>query len=110
MIAQGFGFAGDFPKEWNNSVYFRLRKIPCKFKEQERAHLSREKCGLTQTPSWPVSNAAKYKEKCEATVLTPFSSGSVSNLEKELSELMRKAVLIPFSSGSVSNRRCTWTR
>ena len=36
---------GDFPKERNNSVYFRLRKIPCRFKEQARARLSREKCG-----------------------------------------------------------------
>ena len=45
MIAQGFEFAGDFPKERNNSVYFRLRKIPCRFKEQAKTRLSREKCG-----------------------------------------------------------------
>ena len=51
MIAQGFGFAGDFPKERNSSVYFRLRKIPCGFKEQARARLSREKCG----PGRPVT-------------------------------------------------------
>ena len=37
MIAQGFGFTRDFLKERNNSAYFRLKKIPCGFKEQARA-------------------------------------------------------------------------
>jgi hypothetical protein len=37
MIAQGFGFTRDFLKERNNSAYFRLKKIPCEFKEQARA-------------------------------------------------------------------------
>ncbi len=46
MIAQIFGFTRDFPKKWNISVYFRLRKISCGFKEQARAHPSGEKCGL----------------------------------------------------------------
>ncbi len=46
MIAQGFGFTRDFLKEWNNSAYFRLKKIPCEFKEQARAHHPGEKCGL----------------------------------------------------------------
>jgi chaperone LolA len=35
-----------FLKEWNNHVYFRLKKMPCGFKEQVRARQSREKCGL----------------------------------------------------------------
>ncbi len=47
MIAQGFGFTRDFLKEWNNSAYFRLKKIPCEFKEQARARHTGEKCGLT---------------------------------------------------------------
>jgi len=46
MIAQGFGFTRDFLKEWNNSAYFRLKKIPCEFKEQARARHPGEKCAL----------------------------------------------------------------
>jgi hypothetical protein len=46
MIAQGFGFTRDFLKERNNSAYFRLKKIPCEFKEQARARHPGEKCGL----------------------------------------------------------------
>jgi len=46
IIAQGFGFTRDFPKEWNNSVYFRLRKISRGFRELARAHQSGEKYGL----------------------------------------------------------------
>ena len=48
MIAQGFGFTGDFLKERNNSAYFRLKEIPCEFKEQARARHPGEKCGLGQ--------------------------------------------------------------
>jgi hypothetical protein len=33
-------------KEWNNSVYFRLNKIACGFKEIARTHQACEKCGL----------------------------------------------------------------
>ena len=33
-------------KEWNNSAYFRLKKISCEFKEQARARHPGEKCGL----------------------------------------------------------------
>jgi len=47
IIAQGFGFTRIFPKEWNNSVYFRLSKNTCGFKEQASTHQSGEKCGLT---------------------------------------------------------------
>jgi hypothetical protein len=46
MIAQGFGFTRDFLKERNNRAYFRLKKIPCGFKEQARARHPGEKCGL----------------------------------------------------------------
>jgi len=46
MIAQGFGFTRYFLKERNNSAYFRLKKIPCEFKEQARARHPGEKCGL----------------------------------------------------------------
>jgi len=46
MIGQRFEFTRDFPMEWNNSVYFRLRKIPCGFKDQARARHPGEKCGL----------------------------------------------------------------
>jgi hypothetical protein len=48
MITQGFGFTKDFVKEWNNSVYFRLNKILCGFKDQVRARPSGEKCGLAR--------------------------------------------------------------
>jgi ferredoxin len=46
MMAKGFEFTGDFLKEWNNSVYCRVQKILCRFKEQARACHSCEKCGL----------------------------------------------------------------
>ena len=46
MLTQGFGFTGDFLKEWNNSVYCRVQKIRCRFKELARACHSCEKCGL----------------------------------------------------------------
>ncbi len=46
MIAQDFGFTGNFLKERNNSAYFRLKKIPCGFKEQARARHTGEKFGL----------------------------------------------------------------
>ena len=46
MIAQRFEFTGDFPKAWNNSVYFQLRKMSCGFKDQARVCPSGEKCGL----------------------------------------------------------------
>jgi len=46
MITQRFVFTKDFMKEWNNSVYFRLNKILCGFKDQVRARPSGEKCGL----------------------------------------------------------------
>ena len=36
----------DFTMEWNNSVYSRLSKILCEFKDQVRARPSGEKCGL----------------------------------------------------------------
>jgi hypothetical protein len=40
MITQIFGSTGDFPKAWNNSVYFQLRKIACGFKDQVRVRSS----------------------------------------------------------------------
>ena len=46
MIAQRFEFIRDFPKAWNNSVYFQLRKMSCGFKDQARFCPSGEKCGL----------------------------------------------------------------
>jgi len=36
----------DFAKKWNNSVYSRLSKMLCGFKDQVRARPSGEKCGL----------------------------------------------------------------
>ena len=47
VIAQGFGITEYFLDEWNNSVYFRVQKILCRFKELARIRHSREKCGLT---------------------------------------------------------------
>ncbi len=46
VIAQGFGFTGGFLDEWNNSVYCRVQKITCRFKELARIRHSCEKCGL----------------------------------------------------------------
>jgi len=46
MIAQGFGFTRDFLKERNNRAYFRLKKIPCGFKEQASARQPGEIWGL----------------------------------------------------------------
>ena len=46
MIAQRFEFTRDFPKAWNNSVYFQLRKMSSGFKDQARFCPSGEKCGL----------------------------------------------------------------
>ncbi len=50
MIAQGFGCTKDFPKKWNNSAYFRLRKILCGFKDQARGRHPGEKCELGLGP------------------------------------------------------------
>jgi len=60
MIAQGFGFTRDFLKEWNNSAYFRLKKIPCEFKEQARARHPGEKCGLSRAASCSCNIRAGY--------------------------------------------------
>jgi len=49
MIAQSFGSTRDFLKERNNRAYFRLKKIPCGFKEQARARHPGEICGLEFT-------------------------------------------------------------
>ena len=46
MIAQIIGFTRHLLKEWNNSVYFRLKKRSCGFKDQARARQSGEKWGL----------------------------------------------------------------
>jgi len=46
MIAQRFGFTRHLLKEWNNSVYFQLKKRSCGFKDQGRARQSGEKWGL----------------------------------------------------------------
>ena len=40
----------DFTNKWNNSVYCRLSKILCGFKDQVRARSSGKKCGLTRSP------------------------------------------------------------
>jgi hypothetical protein len=41
----------DFTKKWNNSVYSRLSKILCGFKDQVRARPSGETGGLTPAPA-----------------------------------------------------------
>jgi hypothetical protein len=46
MIAQKFDFTADFLKEWNNLVYFRLKKICCGIKDQVRARHPDEKYGF----------------------------------------------------------------
>ena len=46
MIAQRFGFTRHFLRKWNNSVYFRLKKKSCGFKDQARARQSGVKWGL----------------------------------------------------------------
>ncbi len=38
VIAQGFGFRGDFLDEWNNSVYCRVQNIACGIKKLARIH------------------------------------------------------------------------
>jgi hypothetical protein len=60
MIAQGFEFTRDFTpkghrglKERNNNAYFRLKKIPCEFKEQARTRHPGEKCELVTTGGEP---------------------------------------------------------
>ncbi len=47
VIAQGFGFTGDFLDEGKNSVYCQVQKIACRFKELARIRHSCEKCGLS---------------------------------------------------------------
>ncbi len=65
MIAQGFGFTRNFLKERNNSAYFRLKKIPCGFKQQARARHTGEKCGLTARysirPNHPMFRVDSYR-------------------------------------------------
>ncbi len=53
MIAQKFGFIRHFTKERNNSVYFRLSKMPYGFKDQARARQPGEKCGLEAVSATP---------------------------------------------------------
>ena len=48
MIAQEFVFTRDFLIERNSRVYFRVKKIPCGNKDQARARVAGEKCGLEQ--------------------------------------------------------------
>ncbi len=36
IIAQGFVFTGGFLEEWDNSLYCRIQKIKCRFKEQAK--------------------------------------------------------------------------
>ena len=50
MITPRFGSTKDFTKKWNNSVYSRLSKILCGFKDQVRARPSGETGGLTPAP------------------------------------------------------------
>jgi len=49
----------DFTKKWNNSVYFRLSKMLCGFKDQVRARPSGEKCGLKPDPPY-IELESKY--------------------------------------------------
>ena len=64
MIAQRFEFTGHLPKEWNNSVYFRLKKLPCEFKDtclfkdSGRARQFGEKWGLGSGLHRPVPSPA----------------------------------------------------
>jgi hypothetical protein len=62
MIAPGFGFTRHYLKEWNNSVYFRPKKMSFGFKDQARAHQSREKCGLeTHGGAWfQIADANRF--------------------------------------------------
>ncbi len=46
MIAQGFVLTREFLTERNSRAYFRAKKIPCGNKEQARARIAGEKCGL----------------------------------------------------------------
>ncbi len=46
MIALEFVFTRNFLIERNSRAYFRVRKIPCGNKDQARAHVAGEKCGL----------------------------------------------------------------
>jgi hypothetical protein len=39
MIAKRFGFTRDFLKKCNTESYYRLKKIPCGFKDRARACL-----------------------------------------------------------------------
>jgi hypothetical protein len=39
MIAKRFGFTRDFLMERNTGLYWRLKKIPCGFKDRARACL-----------------------------------------------------------------------
>jgi hypothetical protein len=57
MIAQRFEFIRDFPKAWNNRVYFQLRKMSYEFKDQARFCPSGEKCGLKTVISVAGSTA-----------------------------------------------------
>jgi len=68
--AQGFGCTGNFAKQWNNSVYCRLRKIAYGFKDQARTRHPGEKCGLAgQQIKGPVSGRAKRKNRGQICAL-----------------------------------------
>ena len=48
-IGYGFDRLADFPKEWNNGVYFRLRKIRQTVKDEAKARQTLALFGL-ETP------------------------------------------------------------
>jgi hypothetical protein len=63
MIAPGFGFTRHFPKAWNNSVYFQLRKMSCEFKDQARFCPSGEKCGLDNAAIFHLQPGSKRHQQ-----------------------------------------------
>ncbi len=77
MIAQASGFTRNFLKEQNNSAYFRLKKIPCGFKQQARARHTGEKCGLECVSSgvfqWGVSTSMNYEESFTSSLQMAFN-------------------------------------
>jgi hypothetical protein len=60
----------DITMEWNNSVYFRLSKILCGFKDQARTRLSGEKCGLSPIETISLDKWQNDTEAKEAMFFT----------------------------------------
>ena len=67
MIAKRFGFTRDFLMERNTGLYYRLKKIPCGFKNRARACLLMDFPGSVLDQILPSSPSRRSTRKYRST-------------------------------------------